>query len=124
MNSSYCFMLRNKCCIEFTATNSCGNTNVLYDCFSNKQSANTNYFTIYPNPSKDIVNVDLRDATNQPEKETVIFGELFDILGLQRAKVKIIDNKATFSVQGLNKGIYILKIHLNNQIEAHQIAVE
>ena len=90
----------------------------------NQRQANTNFYTVYPNPSKDIVNIDLRDASNQPEKETVIFGELFDILGLQRAKVKIIDNKATFSVQGLNKGIYILKIYLNNQVEAHQIAVE
>ncbi|MBC7495525.1 MAG: T9SS type A sorting domain-containing protein [Flavobacterium sp.] len=90
----------------------------------NQRQANTNFYTVYPNPSKDIVNIDLRDANNQPEKNSIIFGELFDIMGLQRAKVKIIDNKATFSVQGLNKGIYILKIYLNNQVEAHQIAVE
>ena len=30
----------------------------------------------------------------------------------------------TFTNDGLNKGIYILKIYPNNQVEAHQIAAE
>lgn len=81
-------------------------------------------YTIYPNPSKDIVNIDLRDQNNKPEKNATISGELFDLMGQTRAKVKIIDNKATFSVQGLNKGIYVLKIYINDQVESHQIAVE
>ncbi|EOG6908102.1 T9SS type A sorting domain-containing protein [Flavobacterium psychrophilum] len=34
------------------------------------------------------------------------------------------NNKATFSVRGLNKGIYVLKIHINDKVESHQIAVE
>ena len=122
--ADFCVQPRNSCCIQVTATNACGSTTELYDCFLSRQMANNNYFYIYPNPSKDIVNLDLRDASNQPEKGTVIFGELFDIMGLRRTKVEITDNKATFSVQGLNKGIYILKIYLNNQVEAHQIAVE
>ena len=83
-----------------------------------------NKYIIYPNPSNDIVNIDLRDENNLPEKGAVITGELFDIIGASKSKVEINNNKATFSVRGLNKGIYVLKIYINNQVESHQIAVE
>lgn len=88
-----------------------------------KQSKSTIY-QIYPNPSKDIVNIDLKDQNNQLEKGTIISGELFDMIGQSKSKVEIKDNKATFSVRGLNKGIYILKIYINDQVESHQIVVE
>ncbi|WP_187477486.1 esterase/lipase family protein [Amniculibacterium sp. G2-70] len=87
-----------------------------------KQSANT--FTVFPNPSNDMVYIGLKDTTKKPEKETVITGELYDILGFSKTKVNIVNNKASFSVKGLNKGIYILKIYINNQVESHQISVE
>ncbi|MET3012935.1 T9SS type A sorting domain-containing protein, partial [Flavobacterium psychrophilum] len=67
---------------------------------------------------------DLKDQENQPEKRATITGELFDMMGQSKSKVKINNNKATFSVRGLNKGIYVLKIYINNQVESHQIAVE
>ncbi|GEM54110.1 hypothetical protein B0A58_00765 [Flavobacterium branchiophilum NBRC 15030 = ATCC 35035] len=122
--NSTCIMPRNNCCFEVTATNACGSTTIMHDCFLNKQSANTNYYTIYPNPSNDIVNIEIRDANNLPEKGATISGELFDIMGQSKSKVEINNNKATFSVRGLNKGIYVLKIYINNQVESHQIAVE
>lgn len=84
----------------------------------------SNTYTVYPNPSNDIVNIDLKDQNNKPEKGTIISGELFDMMGQSKSKVRIIENKATFSVRGLNKGIYVLKIYINNQVESHQIAVE
>lgn len=87
-----------------------------------KQSANT--FTVFPNPSNDMVYIGLKDTTKKLEKETVITGEFFDILGFSKTKVNIVNNKASFSVKGLNKGIYILKIYINNQVESHQISVE
>ena len=87
-----------------------------------KQSANN--FTVFPNPSNDVVYIGLKDITKKPEKETVITGELYDILGFSKTKVNIVNNKASFSVKGLNKGIYILKIYINNQVESHQISVE
>jgi len=124
ISDSYCMMPKNNCCIEFTATNSCGSTTVVYDCFLNKQSTNNNYYNIYPNPSSDIVNIEIRDENNIPDNGATISGELFDMMGLSIAKVEIIDNKATFSVSALNKGIYVLKIYINNQVESHQIAVE
>lgn len=95
------------------------------NCTSCYRNTSNNFYTIYPNPSNDIVNIDLRDTNNFPEKGTTISGELFDMMGQSKSKVEIItNNKATFSVRGLNKGIYVLKIYINNQVESHQIAVE
>ncbi|UPQ80478.1 T9SS type A sorting domain-containing protein [Flavobacterium azooxidireducens] len=87
----------------------------------NEQSST---YKIYPNPSKDDVFIDLRDQNNKPDSNSKIYGELFDLMGLVKSKVEIFDNKATFSVRDLNKGIYILKIYIDDQIESHQIAVE
>ncbi len=87
-----------------------------------RQSLSVYY--VYPNPSKDIVNIDLRDQNNQPETSAIISGELFDMMGQSKSIVEILNNKATFSVSDLNKGIYILKIYINDQVESHQIAVE
>ncbi|WP_310555690.1 M4 family metallopeptidase [Flavobacterium sp.] len=82
---------------------------------------NTKYI-IYPNPSNDIIYIDLRnqsDAVNW-----VVFGELFDLQGISKTVVQIIDNKATVNVKNLPKGIYILKINIDGQVETHQIIVE
>ena len=91
---------------------------------TNYMRQSTNTYTVYPNPTKDIVNIDLRDQNNKPEKGATISGELFDMMRQSKSKVEITNNKATFSVRGLNKGIYVLKIYINNQVESHQIAVE
>ena len=91
---------------------------------TNYMRQSTNTYTVYPNPTKDIVNIDLRDQNNKPEKGATISGELFDMMGQSKSKVEITNNKATFTVRGLNKGIYVLKIYINDKVESHQIAVE
>ena len=83
-----------------------------------------NIYSIFPNPSKDIVNIELSDSKIQPKKEGKISGILFDLMGQTKSKIQILDNKASFSVQGLKKGLYILKLYINNQVENHQIIVE
>ena len=110
--------------MEVSATNACGTINFSNSFLLNKESPSTILFKIYPNPSKDIVTIDLRDENNAPDKDATISGELYDIMGTLRSKVALNNNKATFSVLGLNKGIYVLKIYINDQLEAHQIAVE
>ena len=90
----------------------------------NLRQSQTNKFSVFPNPSNDIVTVDLRNQNNLPEKGATISGELFDMMGQSKAKIQIIQNKASFSVRGLNKGIYVLKIYINHQVETHQIAVQ
>ncbi|WP_396169007.1 T9SS type A sorting domain-containing protein [Flavobacterium sp.] len=77
-----------------------------------------------PNPSSEIVFIDLVDKNNSPDKEAIISGTLFDLMGKANSKVQITDNKATLSVQGLKKGIYVLEILINDYIETHQIVVE
>lgn len=84
----------------------------------------TDEYTIFPNPSKDVVNIASISKSNFPQKEVKIYGELFDLLGISKTKIEIIDGKALFSVKELKKGIYILKIFINDKIETHQIAVE
>ena len=119
-----CIRTTNPWCVEANITNVCGTTTVTYECGFRMANANTNYYTIYPNPSNDIVNIEIRDVNNIPEKGETVSGELFDMMGQLKSKVEISNNKATFSVKGLNKGIYVLKIYINNQVESHQIAVE
>lgn len=115
--------------LRFRAKNACGWSEwvefpfeIVELPFYHKQGQSV--YKIYPNPSKDIVNIDLRTKEIQPENGAIISGELFDVLGISKSKVEIKENKATFSVNGLIKGIYILKIYINDQIESHQIAVE
>lgn len=125
--------------LKLIATNSCGTTERFVDLWLNndeeeinrvnpkndvKNQTTTNIYSIYPNPSKNIVNIELKDKNNQSIRNTTITGELFDLMGISKTKVEIIDNKATFSVQDLNKGIYVLKIYINGHVESHQIAVE
>jgi Secretion system C-terminal sorting domain len=114
--------------ITATVTNACGSTVILYDDF-NRISNNNNVtiadiYKVFPNPAKDIVNIETIDTDFQPEENTTITGELFDLMGIPTTKVQIKDNKATFSVEGLRKGIYVLKIYIDDQTETHQIAVE
>lgn len=116
--------------VKVTATNSCGSTIVYKTVQNNRVSGGTesrlsqNNYSVFPNPAKDIVTIQLIDQENQTEKNTTISGELFDMMGQSKSKVQILDSKATFSVRELKKGIYILKIYINDQVEIHQIAVE
>ena len=112
-------------CVTVTATNACGTTTLDYLDGCTMRMANPNKtFKVFPNPSKDIVSIELQDIDNQPKNEYKITGELFDLTGISTSKVEIKDNKAMISVQGLNKGIYVLKIYINDEVETHQIAVE
>lgn len=81
-------------------------------------------YMIYPNPSKDMVYIDLKDQNNLPEIKSKVYGELYDLMGNLKSNVEIVDHKAVFSVNGLNKGIYVLKIYINGNEESHQIAIE
>ncbi len=119
-----CKRTTNPYCMEVIVTNICGSTTLVYDCYLNRQNLSNNTYKVYPNPSKDIVNIDLREENNFPEKGATISGELFDMMGQSKSNVNIKDNKAIFSVLGLPRGIYVLKIYINDKTESHQIAVE
>lgn len=120
--------------LNFTVTgnNSCGSRSVFVEeevnnCNSSLKtslSSNNKYYRIFPNPANDIISIESKIENINPLHQTKTIGELFDLLGQSKLKVEIVNNKATFSVYGLNKGIYIFKIALENQIENHQIIVE
>lgn len=80
-------------------------------------------YKVFPNPSSSIVNVDLENAEVVPSATDIITGELFDLMGFSKGEISIVNNQATFSVSGLNTGIYVLKIYINGVPESHQIAV-
>lgn len=81
-------------------------------------------FIVFPNPSNDIVNVDVKEGNSILAVDTKVSGELFDMMGNSRAKIKIKNKKASFNVNGLNKGVYVLKIYMDDKIESHQIGVK
>ncbi|TXD81042.1 T9SS type A sorting domain-containing protein [Subsaximicrobium wynnwilliamsii] len=84
-----------------------------------------NSYSVYPNPSNTIVNVDLITAEVESTKsDTVISGELFDMLGKPKLKIELQNNTAVFSVAPLNPGVYVLQIYLVNHMETHQILVK
>ena len=110
------------------AKNTCGWSDWIYyygfditDCPFNFRTSTI--YTVYPNPSNDIVNIELKDSKIKPSK-TIITGELFDVMGQSRRKVAIKNNRASLSVSGLQKGIYILKINIDGKVEDHQVIVE
>lgn len=114
--------------VQCRIENACGwsdwdDYNLFFErCATNR--TNSNLYSIYPNPSSETVYIDLVDQNNLPDKEAIITGTLFDLMGQAKSKVQITDNKASLSVQGLKKGVYVLEIAINDSIETHQILVE
>lgn len=119
-------------------TNGCGETvtkynnyatlygpNSTYGTNSNlKTTANTNTFTIYPNPSSTTINVALFDETKAPAKKALITGKLYDLNNIEKRKVVIKDNSAQIDANGLIRGVYVLKIDIDGKVESHQVIVK
>lgn len=125
----------------FKATNSCGtyfydsfeegNPNMIKSCanlglssvstFSAEQNT---IYSVYPNPSSDVININLRDENNLPETQSQIVATLYNMMGELKGNVSITDNIASISVSNLSKGIYILKINIDGNVENHQVVVE
>lgn len=116
--------------LKITATNNCGSTTIYKTIVGSYKPGDAmitdsiTMFKVYPNPSKDIVNIDLIDQNSLSKNGEIIFGEVFDMMGQSKSKIEISNNKGIFSVLGFNKGIYIIRIYINNQVESHQIIVE
>lgn len=111
------------------AKNVCGISETLYFMFSvsnckKMMLTQQRYYKVYPNPSNDVVYIGLADTESQPLAENQITGELYDLTGNLKTNVQIENNQASFSVQGLNSGIYILNINIDGNIESHNIMVE
>jgi hypothetical protein len=84
----------------------------------------TDYFVVYPNPSSTVVNIGLIDENHSPGSGAIIRGDLFDYQGIHKGDVQIVNHKAVIDVSSLPKGIYILRISVDDRFEGHQIIVE
>ncbi|OAZ03667.1 hypothetical protein FLB_19450 [Flavobacterium succinicans] len=84
----------------------------------------SNDYVVYPNPTSDWITIELKDEKSKTNKSTRLKGELFDFTGQVKAIVDVKETKAKVNVQGLQKGMYILKIYSIDKVETHQIAVE
>ncbi|TXE16326.1 T9SS type A sorting domain-containing protein [Psychroserpens burtonensis] len=117
--------------IQSRVTNSCGFYPVNKTFYVNEAGdpqfyprMATNY-SVYPNPSKDIVHIDLvTNEKEQTQENTKVSGELFDVLGKSKLKVDMQRNGAQFNVSRLHPGVYVLKIYVGENIETHQVLVK
>ncbi len=80
-------------------------------------------FNVYPNPVRDIANVELTAG----EKEESYTLSVFDITGRQVTSQQGLNNKENRMVQvdcsGLSNGMYIVRIESGNAVEARRIMV-
>jgi hypothetical protein len=118
--------------MKLTATNSCGTVDQLvYLSLNNgdeeiSRSASSNSLSVYPNPATDIVNVSLIDqkTKNTSNLKQESWGQIYDSTGRLRGSVKFIDGYGSFSVNGFDKGIYILRVDEDKKMESYKIVVE
>ena len=121
--------------LTYQAQNGCGSSGTFSISIKNPRptdcldsfSATTlsmDFYKVYPNPTSDIVYIELKDEEQQPSQNTGLVAELYNMMGELKQSVFIINNIASISVNNLPKGIYILKINIDGNIENHQVAVE
>lgn len=95
-----------------------------YECSSNLTSAlSSNMYIIHPNPSSSIINITLLDKMKTPLKKTNITGKLYDLNNNEKRKIVIKNNNGQIDASGLNKGIYVLQINVDNKLETHQVII-
>jgi Secretion system C-terminal sorting domain len=115
--------------LKVTATNSCGSSTIYRPFIGSgggiqRQALTQNTFQVFPNPAKDIINIELLNKNEQSIKQSRISAELYDMMGIKKSSISIIDFSANINVSNLKKGVYVLKIDMDGQIENHQVIIE
>ncbi len=93
------------------------NCNLARSSIIKEDNMEDNSFKFYPNPTKDIINIEFKNNLNPK----II--KLFNLLGNVIREVSLTNNKATINVQDLSKGIYILKMDTDEYEKAHKIII-
>ena len=88
---------------------------------TNNQSSSVPY-TIYPNPTGDANQIILQFSEAQKEHIDI---ELLDILGNQMymSSLNIGDQSTTIPIHNLCSGMYMLRIHMNNEVYMEKVIV-
>jgi hypothetical protein len=117
--------------LKITATNNCGSTTIFpsirggYKPGDQLRTASIeNTYKIHPNPSNNIINISLKNQNEKPISNTKIIAKLYNMIGEQKSNVEIVNNTASINVSNLPKGIYVLKIDIDGNLENHQVVVE
>jgi PKD repeat protein len=77
---------------------------------------NMNSYTIYPNPTNGIINIDF----NSIETETII---ITDMLGKQLQEVKITNSKSQIDMTDYKQGIYFINFFANGQNHISKVII-
>ncbi|WP_296149298.1 T9SS type A sorting domain-containing protein [uncultured Flavobacterium sp.] len=87
-----------------------------YDASLATPSFDNNSFKAYPNPVKDILNLSYsQEMTNV---------SIFNLLGQQVIDKTLNDSKAQVDMSGLSKGIYLVKVTVDNQVKTIKVIKE
>jgi hypothetical protein len=80
-------------------------------------------YRIAPNPSTSVLNVSLLNPNKVPlQQNQVITGVLYDMMGVERKTVQIINNQAQVDVSDLTAGLYVIHVFVDNKLETYQVA--
>ncbi|AWK06752.1 hypothetical protein HYN56_21970 [Flavobacterium crocinum] len=90
---------------------------------SNSKS-NSFLYNVYPNPSSDIINIDLSNKNETENLNIPITATLYDLNGKEQRSISIVDNKGVIDVSKFRKGIYVLHVNINGKTESHQVIIE
>ncbi len=74
--------------------------------------------SLYPNPATDQLNIDFEEYGRE-----VIDMEIVDMTGKIVRAGQLVDNKTTISLNGLQKGVYFVKLQNGQLSESHKILI-
>ncbi|MCC9063581.1 T9SS type A sorting domain-containing protein [Flavobacterium piscisymbiosum] len=81
-------------------------------------------YKIYPNPSSNIININLADENYRPVSSSIISAELYNITGDLKSAVAIKNHTAQLNVSNLPLGVYVIRINIDGKIESHQVLIK
>ena len=79
---------------------------------------------MFPNPAKDLINIELQNENFQIDESSEIKAKLFNMIGEQKGFVSIKNNISSINTSSLIEGVYVLKIEINGEIENHRILIK
>ncbi|MFD0990365.1 T9SS type A sorting domain-containing protein [Mariniflexile jejuense] len=125
-NVAFTVSVSNGCGVNSVFTDDfVGNCNSLNTSIALKSSQSSTVFKVHPNPTNNIVYINLVDANNIPYTGTQIKASLHDMFGVEKENIKFKNNfETTINVSEFKSGLYVLTIWFNNTIETHLISVK
>lgn len=90
----------------------------------NERLVDEDYFTIYPNPTSTVINLELKDWANMPSEDAKTTLEVYDVLGSLKLSQRVANNSARIDVSAFAKGAYFVRVNTNGAVETHKVIVQ